>query len=226
MVFSKVGTRRFQIDANRREIPTTDRKPTPFVIALSASIAAVAQPSMSLTFATRIATPQCFQVNLRGTFKEKTSLTKSESYPTRRRAYIADTIALIVFFTTTGVINERLVAGMTWEQVVQARVVGAFLMVPTGRPYGLWRDWMMSHAAENGVSRLIWDSLALLSSQVPIYAAIIIFSGATGDGLVRGVIGAAILMLSLGRPYGAFLNLVRRLFGLPRGGSKPMSLNT
>jgi hypothetical protein len=26
--------------------------------------------------------------------------------------------------------------------------------------------------------------------------------------------------------YGAFLNTVRRLFGLPKGGSKPMSLNT
>ena len=153
-------------------------------------------------------------------------MTKSESYPTRRRAYIADTIALIVFFTTTGVINERFVAGMTWEQVLHARVVGAFLMVPVGRPYGLWRDWVMSHATENGVSRLIWDSLALLSFQVPIYAAIIAFSGATGDGLFRGVIGAAVMMLLLGRPYGAFLHLVRRLFGLPPGGLKPMSLST
>lgn len=99
-------------------------------------------------------------------------------------------------------------------------------MVPVGRPYGLWRDWMMSHANENGVSRLIWDSLALLSFQVPLYAAIISFSGAAGNELIRGVIGAAIMMLLLGRPYGAFLNLVRRLFGLPSGGLKPMSLNT
>nr|WP_244562696.1 L-alanine exporter AlaE [Agrobacterium fabrum] len=88
-------------------------------------------------------------------------------------------------------------------------------MVPVGRPYGLWRDWVMSHANDNGVSRLIWDSLALLSFQVPLYAAIISFSSAAGNELIRGVIGAAIKMLLLGRPYGAFLNLVRRLFGLP-----------
>ncbi|OBZ97146.1 alanine transporter [Pararhizobium polonicum] len=153
-------------------------------------------------------------------------MTKSESQPTRRRAYIADTFALIVFFTTTGVINERFIAGMTWEQVIQARLIGALLMVPIGRPYGLWRDWMMSHASETGVSRLTWDSLALLTFQAPLYTAIISFSGATGSGLVRGVIGAAEMMLLLGRPYGAFLNFVRSLFSLPSGGSKPMSLNT
>ncbi|MFJ2484731.1 L-alanine exporter AlaE [Pseudomonas sp. NPDC087639] len=50
--------------------------------------------------------------------------------------------------------------------------------------------------------------------------------GASGDGLVRGTLGAALMMLFLGRPYGAFLNVVRKLFGLPPGGDKPMSLNS
>ena len=67
-------------------------------------------------------------------------------------------------------------------------------------------------------SRLLWDSLALLSFQVPIYAAIIAISGATGFGLLKGVLGAAVMMLVLGRPYGIFLNAVRRLFDLPQGG--------
>ena len=142
-----------------------------------------------------------------------------------RRAYIADTLALILFFTTTGIINERFIAGMTWEQVLHARLLGGALMIPVGRPYGIWRDWIMRYAKETRLSRLLWDSLALMSFQVPIYAAIIAFSGASGGGLLRGVLGAAVMMLVLGRPYGAFLNWVRGLFGLPPGGDKPMSLN-
>jgi hypothetical protein len=56
------------------------------------------------------------------------------SRPTQtHRAFVADTLALIVFFTATGVINERFIAGMSWEQVAQARLLGAM-------PYGLWRD--------------------------------------------------------------------------------------
>ncbi|HIG8795922.1 L-alanine exporter AlaE [Raoultella terrigena] len=144
----------------------------------------------------------------------------------RRTAFIADTAALILFFTTTGIINERVIAGMTWEQVLHARLLGAALMVPVARPYGIWRDWLMRRAGPGRVSQLLWDSAALVSFQVPIYALIIAFSGASGSGLVRGTLGAALMMLCLGRPYGAFLNWVRRLFGLPPGGSKPMSLNS
>ncbi|WJH40540.1 L-alanine exporter AlaE [Aliirhizobium terrae] len=144
----------------------------------------------------------------------------------RRRSFIADTLALILFFTTTGIINERFIAGMTWEEVFHARLLGAVLMVPVARPYGLWRDWIMRRAGDSRLSQVLWDSLALMSFQVPIYAAIIAFSGASGLGLAKGILGAAVMMLVLGRPYGAFLNLVRRLFGLPPGGEKPMSLNS
>lgn len=139
----------------------------------------------------------------------------------RRTAFFADTTALIVFFTITGIINERILAGMTWEQVFHARLLGAALMVPVARPYGIWRDWLMKHAGTTRLSKLLWDSVALVSFQVPVYAV----SGASGSGLIKGTLGAALLMLFLGRPYGAFLNAVRKLFGLPPGGDKPMSLN-
>ncbi|WP_241029861.1 MULTISPECIES: L-alanine exporter AlaE [Citrobacter] len=146
--------------------------------------------------------------------------------PTRRTAFFADTTALLLFFTTTGIINERVIAGMTWEQVLYARLLGAILMVPVARPYGIWRDWLMKRAGESRISQLLWDSMALVSFQVPLYAAIIAFSGASGSGLIQGTLGAALMMLLLGRPYGAFLNGIRKLFGLPPGGDKPMSLNS
>lgn len=109
----------------------------------------------------------------------------------RRTAFLADTTALILFFTTTGIINERFIAGMTWDQVLHARLVGAVLMVPVARPYGLWRDWVMKRAGQRRVSRLLWDSFALVSFQVPLYAAIIASSGASGGELIRGTLGAA-----------------------------------
>ncbi|MBS7456859.1 L-alanine exporter AlaE [Coralloluteibacterium stylophorae] len=144
--------------------------------------------------------------------------------PRSLRAFVADTTALVLFFTATGVLNERFVSGMSWDEVLHARLLGAALMLPVARPYGLWRDRLMRHARPTRRSRILWDSLALVSFQVPIYAAIIAVSGATGRGLVLGILGATALMLVSGRPYGAFLNWIRRLFGLPPGGEKPMSL--
>ena len=148
---------------------------------------------------------------------------REKSY--RRRAFTADTTALILFFTTTGIINERFIAGMNWDQVLHARMLGAALMVPVGRPYGVWRDYVMRHAQPKPLSQLLLDSVALVSFQVPIYAAIIAVSGASGRGFWLGVLGATVMMLVLGRPYGAFLNGIRKLFGLPPGGTRPMSLD-
>ena len=151
----------------------------------------------------------------------KSDLNASQSW----RSFIADTVALISFFTITGIINERFVAGMSWEQVLDARVLGAILMMPSARPYGLWRDWFMRHATQSRLSRIIWDTAALVSFQVPIYAIILIVSGASLGEVVRVSIGVTVIMLALGRTYGAYLNFVRDRFGLPVGGQKPMSLD-
>jgi hypothetical protein len=97
-------------------------------------------------------------------------------------------------------------------------------MVPVARPYGLWRDLVMRRASASPWSRIFWDSVALVTFQVPIYAAIIAVSGASGRNLLFGVLGAITIMLASGRPYGAFLNWVRARFQLPLGGDKPMSL--
>ncbi len=148
----------------------------------------------------------------------------SGAEPQRMRSFLADTLALLIFFTITGALNERFVSNMTWEEVAHARLLGAALMVPVARPYGMWRDFLMRRASTGRWSQLLWDSTALVTFQVPIYAGIIFASGASGKDLAFGVLGATVIMLVSGRPYGAFLNWVRARFGLPPGGSKPMSL--
>ena len=141
------------------------------------------------------------------------------------RSFLADTLALLVFFTITGVLNERFVAGMDWDEVARARSIGAPLMVLTARPYGLWRDWALRRlAGEDQGSRLLWDTAALVSFQVPIYAAILWAGGAEGPEVVQGCLGATVIMLVAGRPYGLWLDLVGSWFGLASGGARPMSV--
>jgi hypothetical protein len=135
------------------------------------------------------------------------------------RAFLADTTALILFFTATGILNERFVAGMDWDQIGRARLLGAVLMVPVGRPYGLWRDWVMRRARPTRLSRFVWDTAALVSFQVPLYVAIIAVNGAAGEQLLFGALGATAIMLACGRPYGTFLRWIRSLFGVRPDGS-------
>lgn len=143
----------------------------------------------------------------------------------RVRSFIADTLALVLFFTITSGLNERFVAGMDWDEVLVSRSIGALLMVVTARPYGLWRSWIMAKAAPSSrTGHSVADTAALLIFQVPIYVAIIVAGGAEGQAIVKGTLGFAVLMLVLGRPYGLWLDLMRRLFGVDGPGQKPMSL--
>ena len=141
------------------------------------------------------------------------------------RSFLADTLALLVVFTITGVLNERFVAGMDWDEVARARGIGAALMVLTARLYGLWRDWVLERfAGEGRRSQLVWDTIALIGFQVPVYAAILVAGGAEGVEVVQGCLGVTVIMLVSGRPYGLWLDRVRSWFGLPPGGARPMSL--
>ena len=143
----------------------------------------------------------------------------------RTRSFIADTLALVVFFTIASGLNERFVAGMAWDEVLVSRGIGAPLMVLTARPYGLWRDWFLKKTAPSSqTTTLMMDSLALFAFQLPIYVAIIMVGGAEGWTIVKGAAGFGVLMLVLGRPYGLWLGMVRRLFGLSGQGQKPMSV--
>lgn len=141
------------------------------------------------------------------------------------RSFVADTLALVIFFTIVSGLNERFIVGMDWPEVATSRAIGAPLMVLTARPYGYWRDWFLKMTQPSSPTRaLLMDSVALLAFQVPIYVLIIFASGARGMGIVTGALGFAGLMLVLGRPYGLWLELVRTRFGLSGPGQKPMSL--
>ena len=142
----------------------------------------------------------------------------------RLRSFFADTLALVVFFTITGALNERFVAGMSWSEVATSRGIGAPLMVLTARPYGVWRDWFMKRFPSKWPT--LSDGAALLLFQVPIYAGILWASGAESGGILIGAASYAVLMLLLGRPYGIWLEFVRKRFGLSGPGQRPMSLGS
>jgi len=64
---------------------------------------------------------------------------------TKKRNFAADTFAVVVFFTITGIISGRYIACLEWDEVSLSRIIGRPLMVLTARPDGLWlemvRQW-------------------------------------------------------------------------------------
>jgi len=130
------------------------------------------------------------------------------------RSALTDTTALLLFSTATGAFVELVVAGLTLAQTVDARIVAVPAILLTARPYGIFRDWVFRVGrARKGTAlrRTACDILAFVTFQVPVYAGILAFAGATSDQIMRACASAVIILTIAGRPYGVFLDWFRRL---------------
>lgn len=130
------------------------------------------------------------------------------------RATIVDTLATIVFFTILAALTELFIAGMDPGEVLRTRIVMMPLMVLTGRPYGIWRDWFfMATRPTVSWSKALVDGIAFLSFQLPIYALVLFAVGADRREILTTLTSAALLMFVVSRPFGLYLEAVRRYWG-------------
>ncbi|MEZ5783310.1 MAG: L-alanine exporter AlaE [Rhizobiaceae bacterium] len=131
------------------------------------------------------------------------------------KAFVVDTVATVIFFTLVAAFSELVIVGMTPQQVLVARALMIPVMVLTARPYGVWRDWIMQAARNAGpIGRAIVDTAAFLTFQIPIYAGTLVIAGATASEIAIASTSATTFMLVIGRPFGLFLEVVRRKAGV------------
>ncbi|SNY90366.1 L-alanine exporter [Cohaesibacter sp. ES.047] len=128
---------------------------------------------------------------------------------------ITDTLATILFFTVLAGFVELYIAQLSLEQMLITRLIMVPVMVATGRPYGLYRDWCFRKVLPGSEPmRMLIDGLAFISFQVPVYAATLFIAGASIEEALTAIGSAILLMLLVSRPFGLFLELVRRLAGV------------
>lgn len=128
------------------------------------------------------------------------------------RAFIVDTFATVVFFTVVAGLAEIFIVGMAPEQVLLARLITIPVMVLTGRPYGFWRDWVFARLSPRGrLATYIADIFAFMVFQVPVYIATLYIAGATLKEIQVAVSASIVFMIVLSRPFGIFLDFLRRV---------------
>ena len=130
-------------------------------------------------------------------------------------AIVADVIAMVLFSTIIGMAIELLLSGLTLTQSLQSRLTAIPLNLITARPYGLWRDWVgRRFKVESGgqIRQAIADTLAFLLFQVPLYFGILLLSGAHWKQALVACGTITLLSSFLGRPYGLWLDAIRRIF--------------
>jgi len=131
------------------------------------------------------------------------------------KAFLVDTIATICFFTVVVALVELLVVGLEPKQVLIARLFMVPVMAVTGRPYGLWRDWVFARLRPSRrVTKAFVDIGSFVSFQLPVYLVSLAVVGATAVEMLIAAAVATLGMSILSRPFGLFLELVRKRAGM------------
>ena len=105
------------------------------------------------------------------------------------RDMLADTFAMITFGIVVGM-SVELLAGLTFEQSLQSRLMSIPVNLLTARAYGLYRDWLIRRGSfmGNGFIQLtLLDALAYLTFQIPLYASLVLSTGASMEQLLVSI---------------------------------------
>lgn len=132
--------------------------------------------------------------------------------------YAVDTSAMISFSTPIAMANEIFVADMDITDSLKARGIATIVNAFTARPYGKYRDFIfkkLKTTKESGFwKKYLTDVLAFATFQAPLYAGILAVSGAELEGVLAGSATITALSGFIGRPYGAYLDILRKSCGL------------
>ena len=142
----------------------------------------------------------------------------------RWKAFWVDVFVMNTFSYVIAAPLELWIAGMNWQAHLQARLIALPINSLIGRPYGLWREFLIRRTGmteHSSAFKRYWvDTLVFLSFQLPVYVGILALSGADWYGIMKAAGIACLLAGLVGRPYGVYLDFVRKLVGL-----KPMTAN-
>lgn len=131
------------------------------------------------------------------------------------RRFIVDTVATVVFFTILASVTELFIAGMAPREVLITRLIMVPMMILTGRPYGLWRDWFFKQTKPTvSWSKTLIDGFAFMSFQLPIYTLTLLIVGADRNEILTLLASTTVLMFIISRPFGLFLDTVRTRTGV------------
>ncbi len=134
------------------------------------------------------------------------------------RKFLVDTSAMISYSIAVGMANEMLIAGMSLEQSLKSRAMSIIPNMLTGGIYGKYRDWVLKKfkttQQSHWLKKAVADITAFASFQGPLYATILTLAGADSDQIMTAVGSITLISPLLGRPYGLYLDGLRKISGV------------
>lgn len=136
----------------------------------------------------------------------------------KMKRFFVDTAALNLFVFCTAFLVEVVFSGIPWSIFWRGRLVMIVPNIITVEPYAATRAWLDRKLGEwhsLRLKRILRDTIVFVLYRVPLIFLVLTYLGAPLEKVIAACIVATLISGFTGRPYGIFLDWMRRMFGVP-----------
>lgn len=127
--------------------------------------------------------------------------------------WLLDVFAMNSFSWAIAIPIELILAGMSWREHLKVRLLAVVFNTLIARPFSLYRNWVLARFGRGSVLHNYGvDTFVFLSFQLPLYILNMLLGGASSGEIATACITFMLIAGALGRPYGMYLDCLRRLW--------------
>lgn len=133
------------------------------------------------------------------------------------KRFIVDTITLNIFIIFVAFIVEIVLSGIPFSIFWRGRLIMIVPNIITVEPYNRTRIWIGKKLGvwkRERMHQIVRDTLVYLIYRVPLIFIVLLFLGTPLLKVLSACISATLVSGFTGRPYGIFLDYMRKVFGV------------
>jgi hypothetical protein len=133
------------------------------------------------------------------------------------KRFLVDILSLNLFIICTAFIVEVVVSGIPFDIFWKGRLIMIIPNIITVEPYSRTRTWLgagLHWIKSKHLKQLVRDTLVFVLYRVPLVFIVLTLLGASVEKVVSACIVATVVSGFTGRPYGIFLDWMRKLFAV------------
>lgn len=123
--------------------------------------------------------------------------------------------ALNLFVLATAFIVEIIISQVAWSVFWRGRIIMILPNILTAQPYSITRIWLgqkLSRLQNMHMRNIVRDTIVFILFRVPLIFIVLLVLGAPTHKIISACVAATAISGFTGRPYGIFLDWVRKLF--------------
>jgi hypothetical protein len=133
------------------------------------------------------------------------------------KRFFVDALALNLFVILTAFMVEVVFSGIAFHIFLQGRLIIIIPNMIVVTPYNITRKWIgfkIRKWKSDRLHQITRDTIVFIIYRVPLLFLVLVFLGAPTSNVIKSCVVATLISGFTGRPYGIFLDWMRRMFNV------------